>query len=117
MLHLLLKISPKLCSVISYKRQGSIVGTTEITSFVERHRCTDIHVAGIKDQRPTRRAFFTIENRSVVHVQWQILNLQKLWVVGKIFNTRADSQRFIPVPEIVCCVDLRLVDIARAGDK
>lgn len=81
---------------------------------MERHRRSNIHVACVKHQVPSRRTLSAVKNRLIVHVQWKVLDFKKLRVIRLIADTRTDRKGFIPVPEVVGCVDLCFVNVTSA---
>lgn len=54
MSHLTLQIRPQLGRITLNERKRGVVGTAKITCLVERHRSTDVHVAGVDEERPAR---------------------------------------------------------------
>lgn len=112
-LHLALQEVPQLRGVALHKRQRSVVRATEVARLVEAHRCSDVHVAGVDQQRPAGRAFH-VQHGEIVHVERLVVDLEQQRIVGAIANATADGQCFVVVPIVVARVDFRFPQIDRA---
>lgn len=113
MFHLLLQILENHRIIIANEWQRGVIRSTKIARLMEGHRRADVHVASVEDEVPSWRAFSSIENRLIVHVKWQILDLEQGRIIGSVTNSRTDCKCLIPVPEIVCRIDFCLVNISR----
>lgn len=78
--HLPLQIQPQNVRRSTNERHRRIVRTTEIARFVECHRRPNVHVARVVHQRPTRRTFL-IQNRFVVHLEWNVLDFKQQRII------------------------------------